>query len=914
MKFKLLSILFLITTTNLFAQVSTAQINGKIIDNEGSVVSAAAVMLLDLESGLTRGTTTNEKGLFNIVGIPPGKYELTVQHVAFHKQSQTLEIFIGQNVVRNFTIIPREIEIGTVTVVSTAPAFELNKSDVATTVKNEQIMNLPLDSRNILNLGAITPGVKSYGGSYPSSGAISSYNFINLYVNGSEWKSQFNGNIVGLGQTASPLPQDAIQEFRMILNAYDAEYTRGGSLLISAVTRRGTNNLRGTAFFNYQDKGLTLRGPFQKEKPNYERKQLGLSFSGPIIRDKLFYSVSYELSDALNYATVNPGKPAYNPDIWAHKAGEFESPRKTHLGALKFTYQYDENNLFNLSWNSRYTWSKFYFGGTYAYEAGIFGEYYVNDVMLQHVHTISNNALNELSLQYLSWRHDEPTIASGPTYMYPSINLGRATFPITLKEDHFTLVEKFSYSFGNHLFKAGGKVTNLNAAPWFPYYKDGEFRYSTDTSTVPYQATIGIGMKDPNSTVDAEGTSSGWALGAYIQDRWRATDQLTVNLGIRWDADINMLNNDYTVRWVDDPIIVQNIPDEYLNRGDRENQLTNFSPRISLEYDLFDNQLTILRGGYGIFYDRTVGYVGYFEYLYSNWGMYTIQNPGTTDPAVLREMVLSGQGKANPSLYLLNKKMDMPKINQWSIGVGHQVNEYLAIGIDYVNKQYKNIFKAYNANYYKPSIKKRILTDAYSDIWLYDSFGEAEWYGILTTISFRNPNIFAELSYTLSWAYTTNDGISYNLLDLFYRKRSQYDERHRVVLNFGVDLPYGFQVSGIATIATPAPFAAYIGQDINDDNNFADDWIDGNPYIIPDSKKIRNWYKMFDLRISKFFTLNRFRIVLLFEAYNLGNWFNASNYYGRMYDSQGNPYANFGQPTGAYLPRTMQLGTRIFFE
>ncbi len=907
-------LILLVSFTEIFAQVSTANLNGKVEDKDGNPVVAAAVLLKDLEAGLQRGSTTNQDGIYHFIGLPPGKYEVKVQHLAYHPQVKEVELVIGQTAKYDFLLVTKDIELGTVEVVSQAPKFELTKSDVSSTIKSDQIENLPLDSRSILNLGAITPGVKSYGGSYPSSGAVSSYNFINLYVNGSEWKSQFNGNIVGLGQTASPLPQDAIQEFKVIHNAYDAEYTRGGSILISAVTRRGTNTLKGNAFFATENKGLTNRGPFQSEVPDHSRNQTGLSMSGPIVPDKLFFAFTYELNDAVDILTINPGKPSYNPGIWDQYAGDFESPRTTHLSAVKLTYQHDENNLFNLSWNYRNTSSKFYFGGTVAYQAGLYGKYSVSDLMLEHTHIFSSNMTNEMTLQYLAWRHDEPTITEGTAFIYPSITLGRATFPITLKEDHFTFVDKLTYSFGSHIVKAGVKVTNLNADPWFPYYKDGQFDFKTDTSTAPYQGIIGIGLTDPSSNNDAYGTSHGWALGAYVQDGWRVTDRLILDLGVRWDADINMLNNDYTVRWANDPVITNNIPDNYINRGDRKNQLANISPRVNLNYDLFNNGLTILRGGYGIFYDRTVGYIGYFEYLYSNWGIYTIQNPGTTDPNALRQQVLSGQGTASPSLYMLSKDIKTPKINQWSVGVGHQFNENFALGLDYVNKHYTNIFKAYNANYYKPSIGARILTNQYGDIWLYDSFGEAWWYGFLTSLSYRTGSIQAQLSYTLSWAYTNGDGISYNLRDLFYERRSSLDERHRTVLNFSVNLPLDFQISGIATIASPTPVLVYAGQDLNDDNNYSDDWISGQEYIVPSASKIRNWYKMLDLRITKFFEYDRFRLGVFLEAYNVGNWFNASSYYPRMADANGNPYSNFGNATGAYLARTLQFGARVYFQ
>lgn len=912
-----LFIIIVIGSQKLDAQVSTAQISGHVYDENKTPLPSVTIILRNPATNRTMGTTTNERGLYNIANIQPGSHEITAQFIGYHKNTVNIQLTVGQNAVLDFNLIPSSVQLSTVDIVSNASKFELTKSDISTTVRAEQIMQLPAESRNVLNLAALSPGVKSYapvgGQALPASGAVSSYNFLNLYVNGVEWKSLYNGNIVGLGQTGSPLPQDAIQEFKVVLNAYDAEYTRGGSYIISAITKRGTNDFKLTTFGSLQNKSMLARGPFQTTVPDYNREQGSISLSGPIVRDQTFFAATYEIQNINNFLDVVPGQPKFNPGLWSGYAGTFKSPRVNHIASFALTHYLDDKNLLDLNWNSRYTDAKFYFGGNVAYQAGLHGTYKVNDISLRHTLMFNPSTMNELTIQYLAWRHDEPTMTTGPAYIYPSIQLGRGDFPIQLSEDHYGLIDRFTYMVGDHVLKAGLEAKNIHAKPWFPYYKDGQFNFATDTSRLPYQALVGIGFNDPNSTEDARGKTSGWALGAFIQDSWKFSGRLTLNYGIRWDGEVNMLNNDYTVPWVNVPEIVNNVPANYLNRGDRKNSLANISPRFSFNYDLFDNNLTFLRGGAGLFYDRTVGYLGYFEWLYANWRIYTIQNPGTTDVNAIKQNILNGAGTFKPDLYLVDKDIDIPRIFNWSVGFSHQLNDNFAISADYVWKHYDHIYKSYNANYYQPSTKKRVISDQFGNMDLYSSMGKAEYYGILSTFTYRKEQVFAQLAYTLSWTYSENDANSYILKGLYYMQRSNLDERHRFVLNFSYDFPWEFQISGIFTLASPTPFTRTIGQDVNNDNSFTDDWLNGQRWDIPDPAKIRNWYKMLDMRISKYFSIVNIRIGLMLEAYNIGNWFNASGRFGRMMDASGNPFSNYGDPTSTYMPRSMQVGLRIYY-
>ncbi|MBF8295765.1 MAG: putative oar protein, partial [Bacteroidetes bacterium] len=232
---------------SLSAQVTTVTLEGKVYDNEGKTMPGANVVVLNKETGSRRGAASNVNGLYRILAIPPGTYTVEVTFIGFKPiRQENVTVLTGQRPVLDFTMIPEAVEVSGVEVVGTRnQQFELRRLDVSTAVVRAQIVDLPLNSRSLMNLASVAPGIRSFaasaGRALPASGSLPELRFINLFADGAEWKSLFNGNLVGIPQTGSPYPQDAVQEFRAILSPFDAEYTRGGSYVISVITRRGTN-------------------------------------------------------------------------------------------------------------------------------------------------------------------------------------------------------------------------------------------------------------------------------------------------------------------------------------------------------------------------------------------------------------------------------------------------------------------------------------------------------------------------------------------------------------------------------------------------------------------------------------------------------------------------------------------------
>lgn len=901
-------------------------LQGRVVTEEGQALQGVQVMVDDQQTGQRRSTITAANGTFAIVGLAPGDYEVEVQNVGYRTERRQIRLVVGQRASLEFQLAVSAVELAGVEVtVQREPTFEVQRADVSTPVLQAEIANLPLNTRNTVNMAAIVPGIKTYaptaGRSLPAGGATPELRYWNFYLDGVEWKSMFNGNLVGIPQTGSPMPQEALREFRVHLNPYDAQHTRGGSYIISAVTHRGGNEFEGSGFFYFQNNSLTAVDEFERrrrassadyQRADYDRKQLGFNLRGPLSRDRAFFAVSYELSDQANAIQVIPGRPAFEPGRWDEFAGTFAAPTKNHTAVARLTLLSGERHTFDAIWAGRYYDSETFFGGTAAHDAGITAKYTIHSGQLRHTFNPSPSVSNQLSLHLLTWDHNEAPLVDAPVEIYPSIFFGRGGFPLELSERHLRLVDKITYTVpgGRHIIDGGVEVSRVRTDTYLPANRTGVFEFATDTSTVPFRATIGVGHFDSNSTEDARAVTDGWVLGGFIQDRWQATRDLTINFGLRYDVELNTLNNDFVVPWADDPTL-QSHPElqGFLNEANRKNDLNNIGPRFSFSWDMLGNGSTFLRGGYGLMYGRFPTTYAFNEKQNAGWRSYTFDNPGTTDPEVLRQMVEAGGGSSRPNITLVNTKIEMPETHQLSLGVGRHVTPDLAVNLDYTYSRNDKLYATRVLRNVSPSV---------NNVTLVDHLGSAKFNAVVAgatydrTVDQRRP-FRLSAAYTLGWYSSEFEGLGgYARRDFFDMQRTTGDERHRLVLSGIVPLPFGFQLSGVSIFATPRPFQVTVGQDLNGTGDINDDWPDGVRTQRPDGGW-ENMYRTVDLRLSKMLPMAGGRVEAVGEVFNAFNWTNWSGFGGRMNDDTGNPLASFGQPNGVLAPRQAQVGLRFQF-
>ncbi|MEO5814260.1 MAG: carboxypeptidase regulatory-like domain-containing protein [Gemmatimonadaceae bacterium] len=908
-----------------FAQ-NTITLEGS-VKGEGAPLADARVTVVNVATQETARALTKRNGDFRVIGIFPGRYLVTVRAIGFRPASDTVQLVIGQRARLEYDLPKGVSELAeTMVTAERVKQVEVQRLSVSAPVMKEEIENLPLNSRGVMNLAGIAPGIKTYapqsGRTLPSGGAAPDSRFFNVYMDGVEMKSLYNGNIVGLGQTGSPLPQEALEQFRVYVNPYDAEFTRAGSYVISAESRRGTNEMQGSAFGFLQNKNLIARNAFQVTKPNFARQQAGFNLRGPIQKDKLFFAVSYELTSTDFYLDVNPTSGS-----WDQYKGAFLAPNKNHTLFTRLTMVQSPTTTYDFMGSARFLKGEGNFGARVSKDAGISQDYKIYTGQLRQRYLApSGNFVNEASLQVVNWNHNEVPLIPGPQRTYPGIVFGTSGFPLILKETHLRVVDRATWNVdnkaGSHVVKAGIELSNIAASQTFPTNKDGSFNFLTDTSTLPNTASIAVGFTDPNGLSDADASATGRTTGIYVNDEWRMLPNFTLSLGVRHDAEFNTMNNDYVVPWSKDPVL-QAIPElkGYLNNGDRKNQLGNISPRVSFSWDPTKQNKTFIRGGFGIIYDRVTSFIGFQERRNSTWRTYNFTNPGTTDPAVLRARVIAGQSGA-PAPILIKHDMKTPHSRQMSLGIGHQLTSEFGLNIDYVRQHMDNLYVQRNPNYLDKTVtpNRRRLTANYGDIILWDDIGKSDYSAFLVQGTWQRNRTRVNVAYTLGWYEGDFDlaGLpNFAYPFLFNRQASSGDERHRLVVSEVAPLPFGFTLSSIATFASPRPFISIDGRDINLDNITGDDYIGGTVSssgirTTRPSNDWKNWYRTVDLRLAKsLYTRGATKVSVSGEVFNLFNWNNTLSFGGSQFNAAGVAVTSFGQPTGAFAARQAQVGMRL---
>src|SRR5437867_4977465 len=291
------------------AQVTTATIVGTVSDPGGSIVPGAQVTARNVDTGLARTVISSDAGTYRLEFLPVGKYDIEVSYTGFKKALVTGIVLQVNDTSR----VDVSLAVGqvneTVTISDTsAPAVNTSTSEIGRTIQSAEITSLPLVERNVYTLLDLTPGVQSNnnGVAAASTGTSSlilgfpeQRTLINGGVDGGTGSVNYyldgGNNMTGLRNTGNILPNpDAIQEFRVQTNSYNAEYGRFASGVINVLTKSGTNQFHGSAFeylrntvFNANDWGSTL------ERPPFHRNQFGGAIGGPIKHDKTFFFFSY---------------------------------------------------------------------------------------------------------------------------------------------------------------------------------------------------------------------------------------------------------------------------------------------------------------------------------------------------------------------------------------------------------------------------------------------------------------------------------------------------------------------------------------------------------------------------------------------------------------------------------------------
>jgi outer membrane receptor protein involved in Fe transport len=935
----------LLASAPAMAQLTTATIRGTVSSGE-TAAAGATVTATNVETGDVRSATTSDDGSYNLTGLPPGTYDISFTPSGGEAIVRRVIVSVGQtasldaDTSANSTSIddegataPGSASAGDAEIVVTGTRLaEVKTSEVATNVSRDQIENLPQNNRNFLNFAALAPGIRvnqtEFRQNFGGGGVGADRNGdsfggpqVNVFIDGVSLKSNVNqGGIVGQDVSrGNPFSQLAVQEFRVLTSNFKAEYEDAGTAIITAITKSGTNQLHGEVFGAFQNDGMMSRDFFQRQNnqdPTLKRYQFGAALGGPIAKDRVFFFVNYEANIQDRALTVVPGTPPagatlpFNP---ADFAGTFVSPFREHLGFAKLSFQITDNQLLEATGSIRQESDLRTFGGQNARSRGETVDNNVYTGKLRH-QLEGDGFVNELTVDYLRsdlafgadlnqgfGRIYENVIAVGGSASFQEVGQQGLTFrdTVSLTDIHWG---------GNHLVKLGAKLSlqkyrvggsGPNAVPQF------NFRYDPGQGlnfSIPEIVRFGGG--DPE--VEARTTQ----IGLFAQDDWEVNRHLTVNLGLRWDYDSNAKNNSFvtpaaaasTLRTLGaDPRIQPAFFDveDYISTGkNRKAEMDNFAPRIGLSYDFNADQRTVLFGGYGRYYDRTLFRSAAEETLLTQYRsgqlLFSANGlPRNGQPTVMfQSSYLTPEGfqallaslAADPTspgtneLRVIPNDLKTPYTDQFSIGIRQRFGRLRTsltfnhtIGKNQIGYAPLNRSVALNPGGFYDYIP---LTNGYANVVAAFNSRATKYNGVFVQI--EKPYTKASgfgfgIAYTL--AFSKERGFAFNFDFPNIEERpfvpNAGDERHRLVANGIVDLPLGLKGSGLLTLGSGVPFFI-----IDARNGFG-----ARDILFPGNVGDNRMFAQLDLKLQKDITLFQGgRFSLWAEVFNVFNRDNIARY------------------------------------
>src|SRR5438093_11996300 len=279
------------------AQITSATISGTIKDQTGAVLPGVDVVVKNVDTGLTRSALTDGNGYFTIPGLPPGSYETRASLAGFGAAVERVTLVVAQEAGLSLTLKVSATE-ESVTVLGTPPLVDTRSAGMSAVVTEKTISELPLNGRNYIDLALLQPGVTNFS---EKDSTASSNRGTKLNINGMGFRSNSylldGANMRGYAGTATvsaaetTLGVETIQEFRVVTNAYSADYGRAMGGVISLVTKSGTNTIHGSGFEFFRDTSLDARNYFDRgsDPPPFRRNQFGTSVGGPIQKNRLFF-------------------------------------------------------------------------------------------------------------------------------------------------------------------------------------------------------------------------------------------------------------------------------------------------------------------------------------------------------------------------------------------------------------------------------------------------------------------------------------------------------------------------------------------------------------------------------------------------------------------------------------------------
>ena len=665
-------------------QITTASVEGVVIDASGGVLPGVNVEVRNTGTNIARTVQTDREGRFAALQLQPGRYTVTFTLSGFATLVQeSVEINVGQALRLSPTMRPSAVT-ETVNVTAQPTTVDTSRTASASTLNETTIGNTPILGRKFEDLLSLTPGVSIVQG--PDGDEIN-FNgqrgvFNNISLDGGDFNNGFFGEQVGGQRAAIDITLDAVKEFQVVAAGANAEFGRTAGGVVNVITKSGTNQTHGSLFYYQRLEALTSNTSDGKPLQDFHREQYGGTMGGPIVKDKVFYFGAIEgigenlLRPNLSEPIGTPC-PVTNPTLAANEAlinsssdcqrvalinffktsrGQDEGQPVAHTisnAALLGKIDWATNRSSNLSVSYNFNHSK---NDNQTFDVPTYGTSANGTEGPSKINLLNANLFTSLSATRLNEFHVTVSRESRPRLTTSSnipadTGMGFATSfrfgnPFFLAPNvdelvkRFQLKDNFTVVRGAHTFKAGGEWLHTNNVQVFRGFFEGRYLFDSVTGFLRYTSPAAAGGYGPNTIGCSNGayvtapagcpagtTTTGGPLlfylqssspdgvardeaGAsditneefslFVQDKWQAGGGLTVDYGIRWDAQIMPGTVDPKTTayaaFLNDP--------RFPSDGTIPNQAKQFQPRGGFAWDIGETGKTVLRGSAGLYYAR----------------------------------------------------------------------------------------------------------------------------------------------------------------------------------------------------------------------------------------------------------------------------------------------------------------------
>ena len=770
-----LGFLFAAATTGVLAAQSTTQgaISGTVFDSTNAAIPKATIRIVNDGTNAELTLTSGDAGNFKAPQLMPGTYTVTISAPGFGESKNTGVVVEVQTVTEVNPHLNAGSEATVVQVEAELPVIQLDSPSLGGHLSNREIENIPINNRRWSSLALTTPGVTNDGSGFGllSFRAIASV-LNNVQIDGADDNQAFFSEERGRTRAGYSTSQAMVREFQVNSGVYAADFGRAVGGVINSVTKTGTNQLHGEAYFYRRDdqfgaynSSVTIgsfnsAGAFSTRpyRPKDKRNQYGFEFGGPIIKDKLFYVYAFDVFDRqfpglgranspanffaapstatvallasrLNVTTA-AASTAYNTQLQAIATDLGSVPRYGHqnINTPKINWQINPKNNVSFLYH-RLRWDSP--GGVQTqasngYAVDSFGTDFVKlDYGVAKLDSlITSRIANELRYQYGRELNDEGqqpfsgytkqflqnsttgNVSSYSIFNSQGFNAGQQSYSNRVAypdERKWQIADTLSINLGRHNVRIGEDIVHNYDLQNQLFGANGAFTYST--SLVNFISDV----LAPNGSCDATRTAAGNSpcydlysqgfgapifdfvttdYGFFVQDDWKFTPRLTLNIGVRYDY--QSFPQPYA-KLVTIPLTTNHPSDK-----------NNIAPRVGFAYDPFGKGKTVIRGGFGLYYGRIPNslILNTFQATGSAASQTTYSfTPQTAGAPSFRQQIATqpvATGTGNISYF--DKNFQSPGTYQMDLAMQQDLGHSNVLSVQYLGALGRQLSNSINAN------------------------------------------------------------------------------------------------------------------------------------------------------------------------------------------------------------------------